>query len=244
MNRNKYWVGMRKSEIEYDNNFFKDSIVLFGKKGTNTIKSLNYSLKKNLDHNNPKNDETIINYQKSYIKSIFANDNNAEFMFYNPIIALRFYSDCQNIICFNKKELIDELEDKIYTREYYKNMIPSLPHLILSGQDITIQNLQNQFKNNNVFVVQSKTGSGGSGTLIYSSNTQNSFINKEDKYLVTEYCKESISINMHLMISKNKVYIFPGSIQIIENQYNHLVYKGCDFNGFQRIKFELKKKAK
>ena len=45
------------------------------------------------------------------------------------------------------------------------------------------------------------------------------------------------------MISKNGVYVFPGSIQMIENQYNHLVYKGCDFKGYQRIKRELRNKA-
>ena len=243
MYNNKYWIGIRKSEIEYDNNFFKDSIVVFGKKDDNTIKSLNYSLKKNLDHNDAKNDEVITNYQKQYINSILSNDSNAEFMFYNQIMALRYFSDFPNIVCLNKKDLIDELEDKIYTREYYKNMIPTLPHLILNGLDVSIQNLQNQFKNANAFVVQSKTGSGGSGTLVYNSDTQNNLINKDDNYLVTKYYTESISINIHLMISKNEVYVFPGSIQIIENQYNHLVYKGCDFKGFQRIKSELLKKS-
>ena len=240
---NKYWIGIRKSEIEYDNDFFKDSIVVFGKKDDNTIRALNYVLKRNLDHNDSKNDKIITTYQKTYINSILSNESNAQFMFYNQIMALRYFSGFPNIICLNKKNLIDELEDKIYTREYYKNMIPTLPHLILNGSDISIQNLQNQFKNANMFVVQSKTGSGGSGTLVYSSDIQNNSINNDDKYLVTKYYKESISINIHLMISKNEVYVFPGSIQIIEKQYNHLVYKGCDFKSFQRIKSELRKKA-
>ena len=46
------------------------------------------------------------------------------------------------------------------------------------------------------------------------------------------------------MISKNEVYVFPGSIQLIENQYNHLAYKGCDFIGFKRIKSGLQEKVK
>ncbi len=241
---NKYWIGMRKSEIEYDNGFFNDSIVVTGKKDDNTIKSLSYIIKRNLDFNIPKNDEEIIKYQKKCINSILSKDCNAEFMFYNQIMALRNFYGLTNKICVNKKDLIGELEDKIYTREYYKKIVPSLSHLILKGSDIIIQNLQKQFENANVFVVQAKTGSGGSGTLVYSSDIQNNLISKDDEYLVTKYYKESISINVHLMISKNEVYVFPGSIQLIENQYNHLAYKGCDFIGFKRIKSGLQEKVK
>ena len=71
MNTNLYWVGLRKSEINSVNNFFKDSIILFGKKEMNTIPSLNYSLKRNLNHNDAKNDEIIANYQKQQIKTFY-----------------------------------------------------------------------------------------------------------------------------------------------------------------------------
>lgn len=243
MNTNLYWVGLRKSEINSVNNFFKDSIILFGKKEMNTIPSLNYSLKRNLNHNDAKNDEIIANYQKQQIKNILSNDPNAKFMFYNQIMALHYFSNYPNIICLNSKDLINKLEDKLYTREYYKKIVPSLPHIILDGSDISISNLQSFFKTNNLFIIQAKKGSGGSGTLLYSNDLQKELINKDDKYLITEYCKESISINTHLMISKNEVYILPGSIQIIENQLNHLSYKGCDFIGFQKIKKELQQKA-
>ena len=64
----------------------------------------------------------------------------------------------------------------------------------------------------------------------------------KNKY-VAKYHKESISINVHLMISKNEVFVFPGSIQLIEKQHNHLAYKGCDFISFRKIKPELREKA-
>ncbi len=243
MNKNKYWIGIRKSEIEYANNFFKDSVVVFGKKNNNSIQSLTSFLNKNIDLNDSNNDQMITKYHKSYMNSILSNDSKAEFMFYNQIIALHRFSEFPNIICLNKLELIDELEDKIFTREYYKNIVPVLSHLILNGLDISIQNLQNKFKNSNEFVVQSKTGSGGSGTLLYNSDSQSNLLNKNAKYLITKYHKESVSINVHLMISKNEVFVFPGSIQLIEKQYNHLAYKGCDFISFRKIKSRLREKA-
>ena len=118
MNKNKYWIGIRKSEIEYSNNFFKDSVVVFGKKNNNSIQSLTSFLEKNIDLNDSYNDQ-----------------------------------------------------------------------------------------------------------------------------MITKYHKESVSINVQLMISKNEVFIFPGSIQLIEKQHNHLAYKGCDFISFRKIKSKLREKA-
>lgn len=233
---------MRASEICYMDNFFEDSIVVFGNKTGNSIAPLNYKLKKNLDHNNATNDKTIIDYQKMHMLKILEKDPSAQFMFYNQIMAIKYFEDCANIICLNKKSLISQLDDKIYTREYYKNKVPSLRHFILKGNEIDLLKLRGE-DDEQIFVVQSKNGSGGSGTLVYHDDSQRRLLNGCDNFIVTKYYKDSISINIHLIISRDNILVLPGSIQIIENQYDHLVYKGCDFIGFEKIKESLRIKA-
>ena len=246
MDSNKYWIGIRDSEVKFVKNFFKDSITIFGsKKGNNQIQPLNLAIFKNLDHNNVKNDKTIIDYQKKNMYEISKYNPNAKFMFYNQMIAVKYYPNNPNIICVNQKCLLDQLENKIQMREYFKNKIPVLKHYILSGNEINLANLNLIFKSedNNGYVIQTAKGAGGSGTIVFYDDKQKKFFEENDKYLVTQYCKESLSINIHLVISKEKVIIFPGSIQIIENQNNHLVYKGCDFIGYNKISPSLKNKA-
>ena len=240
----KYWIGMRESEIYYVKNFFIDSITVFGeKKANDLIQPLNQFLKKNLDHNDEKNDKTITSYQREHINNILLKDSNAEFMFYNQIMALKYFKGNKNIICLNSEELINKLDDKLYTREYYKSIVPCIPHFILFGKDICIDKLNELFNKGTKYIVQSKNGSGGSGTLVFSDDSQKTQLDDEKKYLVTEYYKDSISMNTHIMISKDNVLVLPSSIQIIENQYNHLIYKGCDFVGFNQLSSEIIDKA-
>lgn len=232
----KYWIGMRESEICYVKNFFIDSITVFGEeKPNNLIQPLNQFIKKNLDHNNEKNDEIITSWQREHINNILVKNPNAEFMFYNQIMALKYFKGNKNIICLNNEDLINKLDDKLYTREYYKTKVPCVPHFILYGKEISIEKLNSLFNKKTKYIVQSKNGSGGSGTLVFSNNSQKILLDDEKKYLVTEYYEKSISMNTHLMISKDSVLVLPSSIQIIENQYNHLIYKGCDFVGFNNI---------
>lgn len=240
----KYWIGMRESEICYVKNFFIDSITVFGEEKTNNlIQPLNQFLKKNLDHNDEKNDKTITSYQREHINNILLKNPNAEFMFYNQIMALKYFKGNKNIVCLNSEELINKLDNKLYTREYYKSKVPCVPHFILFGKDICIDKLNELFNKETKYIVQSKNGSGGSGTLVFSNDSQKTQLDDEKKYLVTEYYKDSISMNTHIMISKDNVLVLPSSIQIIENQYNHLIYKGCDFVGFNHLPKEIIDKA-
>lgn len=182
-------------------------------------------------------------YQKEKMDSIIDNDPNAEFMFYNQIMALKYYKKNNNIICINDENLINKLDNKFFTRDYYKDKVPCILHYIISGKKISIDYLTSLFKENVKYIVQFQRGAGGSGTLIYYSDTQKDQINDEDNYLVTEYYEECISMNTHLMISNDETIVLPSSLQIIERQYDHLIYKGCDFIGYDRLPEEIKSKA-
>ena len=244
MDKEIYWIGVRSSEVEFVNGFFKDNISMFGqKKVDNLIQPLNIEILKNFDHNNEKNDAIAVEYQKNNIAKILAKNPNARFMFYNQIIALKYYDGESYVICLNDKNLIEKLDNKIHMREYLKDKVPVLHHYIIPGKDISLDNLNRIFNGNHKYVIQAAKGAGGSGTLVFYSDDQKKLINPENNYLVTIYHPDNISINVHLMISQDKVLILPESIQIIENHNDHLVYKGCDFIGYNEIDSTLREKT-
>ena len=137
----KYWIGLRQSEIECVEDFFEDSIVIFGNKDKKAIQTLKDKLQKNINHNYQKNYEIITNYQKECIKNILSKNSNAKFMFYNQILARKYFEHDSHFICLNKKELLEKLDSKLYVREFYKNKIPSLKHFIIEGKKINIKYL-------------------------------------------------------------------------------------------------------
>ncbi len=243
MNNKLYWMGIRESEVCYVKGFFEDSIIFFGNKQKG-IKPLNQAINKNLNHNDEKNDAIMAAYRKSQMSNILAKYPDAEFMFYNQIKALKYYKGNRNIICLNDEALINKMSDKLFAREYFKIKVPCLQHYILFGREISCEKLKELFNDDSKqYVVQSKNGSGGSGTFIFHDNNQKALLNNDDQYLVTVYRKDSISTNTHLMLSKDETIVLPSSIQIIENQYDHLVYKGCDFVGFNTLSDEIKEKT-
>ena len=242
---NIYYIGVRESEVSYVKNFFTDYIVIFGKaKEKGLIQPLNQLLLKNIDHNNVANDDLTADYWVEQMNICLSKHPDAKFMFYSQIKALKYFKNNKHIICTNNKKLINKLDDKLYTREYYKNKVPCLPHFILRGRQIHINKLNRLFNTSGQkYVVQSERGSGGSGTLIFYDNKQKKSIKARERYLVTQFCQNSIPINIHLMISKNNVLVLPPSTQIIENQYDHLIYKGCDFINFNSLPTEIKNKT-
>lgn len=238
-----YWVGVRESEIKYSMKNFQDSIVLLGsKKEDGKIQPLNVATRKNFDHNAQKNDIILTNFQKENMNKVLETNKNARFMFYNQIMALKYF-DTDNIICLNSKNLIERLDNKLFTREYYRDKVPVRDHIILYGKEIQLDKLKSIFGGEDSYVVQGAVGAGGSSTLVYYDDKQNKLLDKEKEYLVTVYCKESVSTNTHLMISKDKILILPSSVQIIVNQDNHLAYKGCDFIAYSKLSQEIKDKA-
>lgn len=238
-----YWVGVRESEIKYSKKKFQDSIVLLGsKKEDGKIQPLNVATRKNLDHNAQKNDVILTNFQKENMNNILKLNKKSQFMFYNQIMALKYF-DAENIICLNSKDLVDKLDNKLFTREYYRHKVPVLEHFILHAKEIHMGKLKDIFGGDDCYVVQGAVGAGGSSTLVYYNDVQIKLIDDEKQYLVTVYRKESISTNTHLMISKDNILILPSSVQIIINQDDHLVYKGCDFIAYSKLPQDIKEKA-
>ena len=70
-------------------------------------------------------------------------------------------------------------------------------------------------------------------------------IEKDNIYSLTPYIKNNISVNIHLIIYKDKILLFPASIQLIKlnpESYN-FEYIGADFVAYKKLPEIIKKKV-
>lgn len=225
--KNIVWVGMRESEIKYCG-FLDDSIVLFGKNSNSFRKQFN----KNVDHNNKDNFPLLDKFYDRMVLKTIKDNPNVKFMYYSQIYSYDSMDKLgllNSIICLNNQELIEFINDKFKIKEFLKSYVPILDYALFKGRDIKFTSLKKLY-NYDSFVIQSKEGSGGSGTIILNEDNYNSIkFNKDEIYMVTKYCKNNIPVNIHLLIGEDDITLLPISIQIIEKINNKLVYKGCDF---------------
>ncbi len=237
---NLYWVGIRESEIEFCKEFFTNSITIFG----NTNISMQQKLNKVIDHNNVKNFELIDDFFNEEMKKLVKENPDTRFMYYSQINSYDSVKEIgllDNVICLNNQDLINYISNKFELKKLFKNIVPILDYKILSGEYCNYDYLSKIFNTSDgAFVIQSSTGSGGSGTLVLNNkNELNLDTSKNQNYMVTRYCENNIPINIHVLISKNKILILPGSLQIIQNINNKLAYKGCDYIAYNNINNKL-----
>ena len=228
---NLYWVGMRESEIINTKNLFEGTICVYRKDGL--IKSLR------INHNEDKNWEMIDNYFYTTKQKILKQNPNAKFMHYDYVGMNQ--KDLTNCICYNDLELLEKLNNKFFTKRFFKNIVPVLDFEIIKGKNINIYKIKKKY--GNCIVLQEKEGSGGENTKIVNLENNDKFdLNKE--YILSSYCKKNMSINIHLLIGKEKVTLFPPSVQIIKNIDNYMIYVGCDYIKYNEISEEIVKKHK
>lgn len=237
---NLYWVGIRESEIEFCKEFFTNSITIFG----NTNISMQQKLNKVIDHNNVKNFELIDDFFNEEMKKLVKENPDTRFMYYSQINSYDSVKEIgllDNVICLNNQDLINYISNKFELKKLFKNIVPILDYKILSGEYCNYDYLSKTFNTSDgAFIIQSSTGSGGSGTLVLNNkNELNLDTSKNQNYMVTRYCENNIPINIHVLISKNKILILPGSLQIIQNINNKLAYKGCDYIAYNNINNKL-----
>lgn len=227
---NLYWVGIRESEILNTGNLFKGNICIYGKNSLMTNTRIN--------HNEDKNWEMIDNYFSETKEKLIKEKPDIKFMHYN--YSGMIGKDLKNCICYNNSYLIDDLNNKFYTKSYFKNVVPVLDYEIIKGKDILF-NLKIKKRFGTEIVIQEKEGTGGENTSII--NIEGDFLlDLKKEYLVSTYCKNNIPVNIHLIIGNNKITLLPPSVQIIKNINNNLIYMGCDFIAYRSIENKIIKK--
>ena len=227
------WVGIRESEIE-NVDFINNSINIFG----NNKNSLQNIYNVSINHNDYKNDKIIGEYYNNQIKNILLKDSNTKFMYYSQIYSyedIKKGGNLDKVINLKDQKIIDFLNSKFESKAFFKEYVPVLDYEIKKGGSIDYKSYNTRF-NCKRFVVQNDDSSGGFGTLLLDEqNYENLKLESNSNYMITKYCDENIPINTHVLISNDKIIIFPSSIQIIEVQNNRLTYKGCDFIAYKNI---------
>lgn len=230
-----YYVGIRQSDYNMSNGFFADGIAMFSD-------DEQYC---HIRPNQNKRDTFFLPYVERKMNDICRRDSTARFMFYNPMMSYNVSeSFSENIICKNDKTLLGMLNDKIVCKNWLlNNGIPIVPFKTAIVQSIN----SNDFINNGSLVLQLPYGGGGINTYVVDRKNYDVIISElppKAQCIYSEYIKNSISVNTHVIISKTQTVLSPGSIQIIETIDNHLCYRGADFISFRKLENNIKNKIK
>lgn len=227
------WVGPRESDCMFSN-IFSDTICYYSNKNLFTTRKAHIY---GADYNQ---------FLKKQMYQILKCHPDAAFIFYNPKIAYCIPSELrEKVKCLNKKNILDLLSDKIYTRFWLANYVPTLPSRLIESKNLTFQTFEEMICPSKHYVVQQNRNSGGFGTFYIEG--ENSVLkelreNTEEVFLVSPYKEKSISVNVNAIISKQTEVLFEPSLQIVLLSENQLIYHGADFISVQQLSLELKNK--
>ena len=232
------WVGPRESDIYDCANLFCGSVTIFG---SNFNGNISYCAENGvrINHNIP---ECI---DKSFwINGLLALNEkypDSKILYYNNEFAYNVTDELKkSVICCNKPSLIKMLNDKSAMRMAFSELVPVVPF-----QELTYSNnldLSSLFSNQSTLIFQENNSSGGYGTHVVNIATDcmKQFVGKT--FMVSPYIENSVSVNVHIVIGHNTILYFPGSIQIICNLDNKLIYLGADYISFQSLSLAKRNK--
>jgi len=209
----KIYVGPKKKTIE-NSYFFDDSVTLFQEEAT-------------FEYWNPDNTFLEISIYNKGLQEIIGP---AEVMAHNPdTVSKCIFPSGISLICQNDLELLKNLNNKIYTRELFKNSIPMLEYITIKGKEFDYCREKKYLSN--FLVIQSPIGSGGSKTFLCHDNNYNQVVpalSPEENYSVSVYRHKNIPYNVHCIIASEQIEIFPPSIQLLEIS-DKIEYIGSDY---------------
>lgn len=230
---NLIWVGPRESDIYDCANLFQGSITIFG---SNCNGNISYCTKNGIriDHNIP---ECIDNsFWIDGLKELKDKYPNSKILYYNNEFAYNITDNLKkDVICCNEHSLIKMLNDKSTMRMVFSELVPVVPFQELTySENLDLSSL---FSNKSMLIFQENNSSGGYGTHVVNINVDTPIMKKfvGKTFMISPYIENSISVNIHIIIGHKTILYFPGSIQIIRNLNNKLIYLGADYISFQSI---------
>lgn len=237
------FVGLRNSDIDFEQDYYHDNICIFSKKYKDGF--CDYRANQNFKVND------FTSFYAKKIKNIaclYRINTYKEYslIFYNQKKAYELPQDIRShVACCNSESILHVLNDKARMKELLtKNSIDVAPYCILCG--CNIQQADQIFKNEK-FIVQKTHGSGGIGTYLLDKNLLEKHINSfqnNGRYIISKYIPDSISVNTHIIVSDNSNLVTPGSVQIIENINNQLMYRGADFISYRDLPLETRERIR
>lgn len=235
-------VGPREQDFAYTGNFFSGSVTLYGS-GSGDNSSYCSNRKKRINHNVFNEDQ--VKFIDDELMNKVRKYPDVKFMSYDPNQAFSCTKEIvDRTICLNEKSIMDKMNDKITFRNWAQAMCNVQISQLLFGNQCNYDDLCNLFVGYDTFVIQAGHASGGEGTFILNSNNRDIIVSKLDlneKYMVSGYEKNNIPLNIHAIIYKDDILIFPISIQIMRLNGYKLLYQGADFVYAQSIDSDLLK---
>ena len=164
---------------------------------------------------------------------ILTEHPDAKFIFYNPRIAYHLdVSLRQHVLCLNNNNLLNLLNDKIYTRYWLRRYVPVLPSIIMDAPSLSFQELENGLGYSKQYVIQQNKSSGGLGTFILTrENGMLSALkeNYKELFIVSPYIYEGFSVNLNAIIGSQNTVLLPISLQLSERNKERILYHGADY---------------
>lgn len=239
----KIFIGLRDSDIDFEQDYYHDSICIFSKRYEEGF--CDYRANQNFKVND------FTSFYAKKIKDIAclyksSTCKDYSLVFYNQKNAYDLPQDIRShVACCNSESILHVLNDKARMKRLLsKNSIDVAPYCILCG--CSIQQADQIYKNEK-FIVQKTHGGGGIGTYLLDKNLlekyKNSFQNN-GRYIISKYIQDSISVNTHIIVSDNSNLVTPGSVQIIENIDNQLMYRGADFISYRELPLEIRERIR
>lgn len=237
-----YWVGPRESDISYTGDMFDGVITLFGDEKNENSSAYCKNYHSRVNHNIIDDDQD--NFTITEIMRRLEEDDEAEFLFYNPNIVYKIRKLMEvkkHIICLNDAELMEQINNKISFRKMFENLVDMLNCKIIISEECNYENLKKMFHvtdSNAKFIVQAPVASGGYGTFLLGAG--NEYAVRDEiipgcEYLVSEYIQESVAVNGHMIIFDKEILLTPCSVQIMKQSDNRLFYRGADFITYKAI---------
>lgn len=238
---NIYWVGPRESDIDEIKSIFAGSITIFGSNKGNNISYCQCNADR-INHN--KSNVRCDNFFKTELERLILRDDSVRFLFYNPALAYEYGNLVKlHSVCTNNFELLVKLNDKTRCRVTLQDTVNTIPFVTLAGKDCTYNNIKNYFSSEE-FIIQDAFSSGGDGTTLLRKSDNFDFIESDKRYLVSPYIKDSVSVNVHIIIGSDNILFFPPSLQIVKEIQRKILYFGADFICYTSIDCKMQSELK
>ena len=238
--RHILWSGPRESDIEGLDSLICASTTIFGQnQGSNRAYSKHIHAR--LNHN--QHDCLSDDYANERVAELIEAYPDLKILYYNPLYS-QFLLPCyrERVIGCNDLSLLELLDSKSDMRRIAGRSIPIVPFQIVDNLK-QLKNAMPSLEKGFTYILQENHSSGGNGTHIINQGNAEDLFTKFDptkEYFVAPYIKKSISINIHCAIFEQDIVMFPGSIQLVKEVGQRIVYLGADYITFQNLSDEIK----
>lgn len=173
------------------------------------------------------------NFVIKILEEYIDKNDDVKIHFYNNSFAYKLTSLyptlCNYIVHINSKRAFDILRHKTLSRVWLQNCVEVPQFAYLSKNEISYDRLVHKFGGHKRFVIQKSISGGGNGTYLVNNNNCSNVLcslDSDEVYLTSPYYENNISLSCHLIISQNRVAIFPVSEQILKYEGNRISYCG------------------